>query len=108
MSDHGLTMVTCSNGGGPDFSGTFYDPAKIKKTISDHVKFVHDFIVPFGYCDHFKMNMGGRPAGYDTKDDDIKVCADALNQIGEQIMHELDVIADGLPDLGGTVERGGE
>jgi inosose dehydratase len=86
MSDHGLTMVTCSNGGGPDFSGTFYDPAKVKKTISDHVKFVRDFIVPFGYCDHFKMNMGGRPAGYDTKDEDIKVCADALNQIGEQIL----------------------
>ena len=86
MDDHGLTMVTCSNGGGPDFSGTFYDKAVIKKTINDHVAFVRDFIVPFGYCDHFKMNMGGRPKGYDTKDEDIKVCADALNQIGEQII----------------------
>ena len=86
MSDHGLTMVTCSNGGGPDFSGNFYDPAKVKKTISDHVKFVREFIVPFGYCDHFKMNMGSRPPGYDTTDENIKVCADALNQIGEQII----------------------
>src|SRR5438874_357750 len=81
MSDHGLTMVTCSNGGGPDFSGNFYDPAKVKKTISDHVKFVREFIVPFGYCDHFKMNLGSRPPAYDTKDEHIKVCADALNQI---------------------------
>ena len=86
MGDHGLTMVTCSNGGGPDFSGNFHDKAVIKKTIADHVTFVRDFIVPFGYCDHFKMNMGGRPKDYYTKDEDIKVCADALNQIGEQII----------------------
>jgi hypothetical protein len=32
------------------------------------------------------MNLGSRPPGYDTKDDHIKVCADALNQIGEQII----------------------
>jgi sugar phosphate isomerase/epimerase len=86
MSDAGLTMVTCSNGGGPNFSGTFYDPDKIKKTIDDHVAFVRDFIVPFGYCDHFKMNNGGRPPGYDVSDDQVKICADALNQIGEQIL----------------------
>jgi sugar phosphate isomerase/epimerase len=104
MADHGLTMVTCSNGGGPDFSGTFYDPAKIKKTIGDHVKFVHDFIVPFGYCDHFKMNMGGRPAGYDTKDDDIKVCADALNQIGEQII-KMGIKLAPHPHVGSLVQN---
>jgi sugar phosphate isomerase/epimerase len=86
MRDAGLTMVTCSNGGGPDFSGNFYDPALVKKTITDHVAFVRDFIVPFGYCDHFKMNLGPRPPGYDTQDEHIKVCADALNQIGEQIL----------------------
>ena len=62
-------MVTCSNGGGPDFSGNFYDPAKANKTIADHIKFVRDFIKPFGYCDHFKMNMGPRPPGYDTNDE---------------------------------------
>jgi sugar phosphate isomerase/epimerase len=84
MDDAGLQMATCSNGGGKDFSGNFYDPAQTPKTIADHVKFVRDFIVPFGYCNHFKMNLGSRPAGYDTNDDQIKVCADALNKIGEQ------------------------
>ena len=28
MDDAGIRMVSCSNGGGPDFSGNFYDPAK--------------------------------------------------------------------------------
>ena len=82
MSDHGLQMVTCSNGGGPDFSGNFYDPAKTPKTIADHIKLARDFILPFGYCDHFKMNNGPRPPGLDVSDDQIKVCADALNAIG--------------------------
>jgi inosose dehydratase len=79
-----VRMVSCSNGGGPGFSGNFYDPAKTPKTIADHVKLAHDFILPFGYCNHFKMNMGGRPPGRDTSDEDIKVAADALNKIGKQ------------------------
>jgi len=82
MSDHGLTMVTCSNGGGPDFSGNFYDPTKTPKTIADHIKLARDFILPFGYCDHFKMNNGPRPPGLDVSDDQIKICADTLNAIG--------------------------
>jgi inosose dehydratase len=77
-------MVTCSNGGGPDFSGNFFDPAKTPKTVADHIKFARDFIRPFGYCDHFKMNNGPRPAGYDVSDDQIKICADALNAIGKE------------------------
>ena len=83
MDDAGVQMVTCSNGG-PNFSGNFYDPAKTPKTIADHVAFARDFIRPFGYCDHFKMNNGGRPPGYDVSDDQIKVCADALNAIGRE------------------------
>ena len=79
-----LQMVTCSNGGGPDFSGNFFDPAKTPKTITDHIKFARDFILPFGYCNHFKMNNGPRPPGYDVSDDQIKVCADALNAIGKE------------------------
>ena len=63
MDDAGLQMVTCSNGGGPDFSGNFFDPAKTPKTIADHIKFARDFILPFGYCNHFKMNNGRAPAG---------------------------------------------
>ena len=38
MDDAGVRMVTCSNGGGPDFSGNFFDPAKTPKTIKDHIK----------------------------------------------------------------------
>jgi inosose dehydratase len=82
MDDAGVQMVTCSNGGGKDFSGNFYDPDKTPKTIADHIKFARDFILPFGYCTHFKMNNGGRPPGYDVSDDQIKICADALNAIG--------------------------
>ena len=84
MDDAGLKMATCSNGGGPNFSGNFYDPAQTPKTIADHIKFARDFIQPFGYCNHFKMNNGPRPPGYDVSDDQIKVCADALNAIGRE------------------------
>ena len=82
MDEAGLVMASCSNGGGPDFSGNFFDKTKTPKTVKDHIKFARDFIKPFGYCDHFKMNNGGRPPGYDVSDDQIKVCADALNAIG--------------------------
>jgi inosose dehydratase len=82
MDDAGLQMASCSNGGGPDFSGNFYDPRLTPKTIADHIKFAREFILPFGYCTHFKMNNGGRPPGYDVSDDQIKICADALNAIG--------------------------
>lgn len=82
MDDAGLQMITCSNGGGPDFSGNFYDPEKTPKTIADHVKLARDFIRPFGYCNHFKMNTGPRPPGYDVSDEQIKIAADALNKIG--------------------------
>jgi inosose dehydratase len=82
MDDAGIRMATCSNGGGKDFSGNFFDPAKTPKTVADHIKFARDFILPFGYCDHFKMNNGPRPPGYDVSDDQIKVAADALNAIG--------------------------
>ena len=81
-----VQMVTCSNGGGADFSGNFYDPEKTPKTIADHVKLAHDFILPFGYCNHFKMNMGGRPPGGETTDDHIKIAADALNAIAKQTL----------------------
>jgi inosose dehydratase len=82
MDKNGVVMETCSNGGGPDFSGNFYDPSKAAKTVADHIKFARDFIKPFGYCNHFKMNMGGRPPGYEVSDDQIKQCAESLNKIG--------------------------
>lgn len=82
MDKAGIQMETCSNGGGPDFSSNFYDPAKADKTVADHITFARDFIKPFGYCNHFKMNMGPRPPGYDVSDDQIKQCAENLNKIG--------------------------
>ena len=37
MDDHHIRMATCSNGGGPDFSGNFFDPAMADKTVADHI-----------------------------------------------------------------------
>jgi sugar phosphate isomerase/epimerase len=90
MADAGLQMASCSNGGAPGdgkvrrFSGNFYDPAKISDTIEDHIRFARDFIKPFGDVDHFKMNPGPRPPGYDTTDAMIKTCADAHTAIGKE------------------------
>jgi sugar phosphate isomerase/epimerase len=84
MDDHHIQMATCSNGGGGNFSSNFYDPAKIDKSVADHINFARTFIAPFGYCKHFKMNMGPRPAGYDTNDEQIKRCAGAMNRIGKE------------------------
>jgi len=84
MDDHHIQMATCSNGGGGNFSSNFYDPAKIDKSVKDHIAFARNFIVPFGYCKHFKMNMGPRPPGYDTNDEQIKRCAGAMNRIGKE------------------------
>jgi len=56
-----------------------------KKLIADMEACARDFLQPLG-VDHWKNNMGPRPPGYDTNDEQIKVCADALNQIGEQII----------------------
>src|ERR1700742_2131207 len=72
MDAHHIKMATCSNGGGPDFEGNFFDPAKAAKAVADHIKFAREFLKPFGYIDHFKMNMGGRPKSGDTSDEDIK------------------------------------
>jgi sugar phosphate isomerase/epimerase len=88
MDAHHIRMATCSNCGGPDFSGNFFDPAMAGKTVADHIKFVRAFIKPFGYINHFKMNMGPRPAGYDTNPDQIKRCADSLNRIGREIIKD--------------------
>jgi len=88
MDAHHIRMATCSNGGGPNFSGNFFDPALADKTVADHIGFVRGFIKPFGYINHFKMNMGPRPAGYDTNDEQIKRCADSLNRIGREIIKD--------------------
>jgi sugar phosphate isomerase/epimerase len=88
MDAHHIRMATCSNGGGPDFSGNFFDPVLADKTVADHIKLVREFIVPFGYVNHFKMNMGPRPAGYEVSDEQVKRCADSLNRIGREILKD--------------------
>jgi inosose dehydratase len=90
MDDHHIQMATCSNGGGGNFTTNFHDPALIDKSVKDHIAFARSFIKPFGYCKHFKINMGPRPKGYDTNDEQIKRCADAMNRIGKE------TIKDGL------------
>lgn len=84
MDAHHIQMATCSNGGGGNFSSNFYDPALVDQSVKDHIAFARDFIQPFGYCKHFKMNMGPRPPGYDTNDEQIKRCAAAMNRIGKE------------------------
>lgn len=102
MDDAGLQMVTCSNGG-PNFSGNFFDPTKTPQTVADHIKFAHDFILPFGYCDHFKMNNGPRPPGYEVSDDQIKICADALNAIGRETI-KFGIKLASHPHVGSLIE----
>jgi inosose dehydratase len=103
MDDAGLQMITCSNGGGPDFSGNFYDPAKTPKTIADHIKLARDFIQPFGYCNHFKMNNGPRPPDYAVSDEQIKICADALNAIGRETI-KFGIRLASHPHVGSLIE----
>jgi sugar phosphate isomerase/epimerase len=88
MDDHHIQMATCSNGGGGNFSSNFHDPELIDKSVADHIAFAHSFIKPFGYCKHFKMNMGPRPKGYETNDDQIKRCAAAMNRIGKETLKD--------------------
>ena len=88
MDAHHVRMATCSNGGGPDFSGNFFDPAQADKTVADHVRFARQFLLPFGTVNHFKMNLGPRHPGYDTNDEQIKRCADTLNRIGREILKD--------------------
>ena len=101
MSDAGLTMISCSDGG-PNFSTDLVDPAKTPQTIKDHVAFARDFILPFGYCDHFKMNphatVNGRPT-----DDQLKAAAETLNAIGQQTL-EFGIKFSPHPHVGSLVE----
>src|SRR5690242_2464168 len=61
FDDAGVTFIDASNGEKGQ-STNFIDPDQIPKTIADHVSFARDFLQPLG-CDHWKVNMGQRPAG---------------------------------------------
>ena len=84
----GIAMVSCSRDlnffvraarGAP---ATFVAQDQIPKMIDDHVAFARDFIKPFG-CRHFKFTLGGRPEG-GPSDAQIKIMAEALNEIGKR------------------------
>ncbi len=70
--------------------------------VTDMVAFARDFLAPCG-CNHWKTNLGGRPA-QGPSDDQLKKLADTLNEIGRQ------TIAHGVrlgphPHIWGPMER---
>src|SRR5579863_1095490 len=102
----GVAMVSCSRDldffvkAGRGAPAHFVDRDQIPKMIDDHVNFARDFIKPSG-CSHFKFTLGGRPEN-GPSDAEIKIIADALNEIGKR------TIAFGIklaphPHIGGTV-----
>jgi inosose dehydratase len=84
----GVAMVSCSRDlnffvrTGRGEPATFVGRDQIPKMIDDHVNFARTFIKPFG-CNHFKFTLGGRPEG-GPSDGQIKIIADALNEIGKR------------------------
>ena len=76
MDDAGLTFIGASNGEKGQ-STNFIDPDQIPKTMADHIAFCRDFLQPLG-CDHWKINMGERPAG-GPSEEQLKRLADTLN-----------------------------
>lgn len=104
MDAAGLALPTCSNGGAGQ-STNFIDPAQTDKTIADHVTFAREFLVPFG-AKVFKINVGARPPG-GPSDDQLKVMARALNEIGRQT-EAMGVRLAPHPHIWGPLERGEE
>ena len=98
---YNMTFIDASNGEKGQ-STNFIDTDQIPKTIADHVAFCRDFLQPLG-CDHWKVNMGQRPAG-GPSEEQLKRVADTLNEIGRQ------TIAMGMrlsphPHIWGPLER---
>jgi inosose dehydratase len=98
----GIQFVDCANGAPATPSMDFIDPANTAKTIADHVKFAREFLQPLG-ADHWKCNMGNRPAGGPT-DDQLKRLADTLNEIGRQTI-AMGIRTSPHPHLWGPMER---
>jgi len=99
--DAGITFIDASNGEAGQ-STDFIGPDRIPKTIADHVAFVRDFLHPHG-SDHWKVNMGQRPAG-GPSDDQLKRLADTLNEIGRQTI-EMGIRLAPHPHIWGPMER---
>lgn len=105
LDDHGVRLITCSNGG-PNQSVDFIDPAARQKTIDDHVAFARDFLAVFG-CTHFKINMGRRPDHATAPEALASICA-TLNALGRRVKEELNINLGAHAHIWGPVERPGE
>lgn len=101
LDSSGVAMATCSNGGEGQETD-FIDPARRRRTIDDHVRFVDEFLCQFG-CRHFKINLGRRPLE-GTSDDDVRAIADTLNELGRRTA-EYGVRLAPHPHIWGPVER---
>jgi sugar phosphate isomerase/epimerase len=101
FDDAGITFIDASNGEEGQ-STNFIDKDRIPKTIADHVAFARDFLHPLG-SDHWKVNMGQRPAG-GPSDDQLKRLADTLNTIGRQTI-EMGIRLAPHPHIWGPMER---
>ena len=109
FDDAGITFVDASNGA-PGQSTNFLDPQEIPKTIADHVAYCREILQPLG-CDHWKINMGQRPAGGNVSgfaelvsDDQLKRLADTLNELGRQTI-AMGVRLAPHPHIWGPMER---
>jgi sugar phosphate isomerase/epimerase len=72
------------------------------KLITGMVNFARDFLAPCG-CNHWKTNMGSRPQG-GPSDDQLKMLANTLNEIGRQtITHGVRLAPH--PHIWGPMER---
>src|SRR5213082_1273285 len=101
FDDAGIAFIDASKGEAGQ-STEFIDPARISRTIADHVEFARDFLQPLG-ATHWKCNMAAQPPG-GPSDDQLKRLADTLNEIGRQ------TIAMGIrmaphPHIWGPMER---
>ncbi|MCX7280738.1 MAG: sugar phosphate isomerase/epimerase, partial [Alphaproteobacteria bacterium] len=83
-------------------STNFIDADQVPKTMADHIAFCRDFLQPLG-CDHWKINMGQRPAG-GPSEEQLKRLAENLNQLGEKTI-AMGVRLSPHPHIWGPLER---